>query len=137
MKKLVVLLGILLLYSCYYGVNEKTSWICEFTLDNCSKELLEKVEEEYSIKNIKDSTLLSKVKEFKNQAFPITMILYFKDAPEELIGLEYYGVRYVYNKNIADQILNGLSPQLNENDKERICKRISELFVENKSTNSK
>lgn len=128
MKFIYLFIIILLFQSCRYGINEKTSWICDLNttcLEDNSWTLMMK---EYSIDSIKDVKLLEKLQDFKSQPFQ-TNVLYFKDEPTELIGFEYYGIRYVYNSKISNQILNGLSPQLSDKEKKRIHKRIQTLLM--------
>jgi hypothetical protein len=102
------------LSSCLYGVNEKTSeigtinWVCNWT----------EFENKFSTARLDDSLFVSKLSEFKQMPFP-TKVLYFDSDPKELIGIseEHYQIRYVYNPRIADQVLDGLSPQLPEVEK--------------------
>jgi hypothetical protein len=129
MKFINLLVIILLFQSCRYGINEKTSWICDLNTTCLNDNAWAKILQKYSTDSIKDTMLLEKLKDFKNQPFQ-TDVLYFKDEPIELIGFEYYGIRYVYNPKISNQILNGLSPQLNDIEKERIHKRIQTLLME-------
>ena len=113
------------LNSCLYGINDKTSeigtinWVCNWT----------QLESKYSATHLEDSLFISKLPEFKLMPFP-TKVLYFGSHPKELIGIskEHYQIRYVYNPQIADQVLSGLSPQLSEAEKQRIQNRMDSIF---------
>lgn len=129
MKFINLLVIILLLQSCRYGINEKTSWICDLNTTCLNDDAWTKILQKYSTDSIKNPKLLEKLKDFKNQPFQ-TDVLYFKDEPIELIGFEYYGIRYAYNPKISNQILDGLSPQLNDIEKKRILKRIQTLLMQ-------
>ncbi|MCD0468066.1 hypothetical protein [Flavobacterium sp. ENC] len=128
MKFIYLLIIIVLFQSCRYGINEKTSWICDLNTTCLEDNSWTLIMKEYSIDSIKDVKLLEKLQDFKSQPFQ-TNVLYFKDEPTELIGFEYYGIRYVYNSKISNQILNGLSPQLSDKEKKRIHKRIQTLLM--------
>ena len=129
MKLINLLVIILLFQSCRYGINEKTSWICDLNTTCLNDDAWVKILQKYSTDSIKDNKLLEKLKDFKSLPFQ-TDVLYFRDEPIELIGFEYYGIRYIYNPKISNQILNGLSPQLNDKEKKRIHKRIQILLME-------
>lgn len=77
-----------------------------------------------------DSQLVKKLKEFRKMPFATT-VLYFPDGPEELIGIstDYYAIRYVYNPDISNEVLSGLSPQLSAAEKKRIGKRILTMLM--------
>lgn len=125
---IILILAIAFLSSCVYGVNEKTSeigtinWVCNWT----------EFEKKFSTANLKDSLFASKLSEFKQMPFP-TKVLYFDSFPKELIGIseEHYKIRYVYNPTIADQVLDGLSPQLPEFEKQRIQTRMDSTLKAN------
>jgi len=118
---IILILTLLSLSSCLYGINEKTSeigtinWVCNWP----------QFEDKYSTERLADSLLISKLPEFRQMPFP-TKVLYFDSYPKELIGIseEHYQIRYVYNPNISDQVLDGLSPQLPEVEKQRIQNRM-------------
>lgn len=117
----VSILTLASLTSCLYGVNEKTSeigtinWVCHWT----------EFENKHSTAHLEDSLFVGKLSEFKQMPFP-TKVLYFDSYPKELIGIseEHYAIRYVYNPKIADQILDGMSPQLTKVEKRRIQTRM-------------
>jgi hypothetical protein len=66
---------------------------------------------------------------FKNTSFPVSVI-YFEQGPKELIGVDYSSIRYVFNPLISNQILDGLSPKLNEVEKKRIRNRVQNILME-------
>jgi hypothetical protein len=121
---------LLLLQSCY-GVNEKTSEIFNLNTNCLSKAAWTDISSEYSINKVADSVWLEKSKEFENQPFT-TEVLYFSEKPQELIGIatDHYSVRYVYNPQISDEILDGLSSELNEKEMKRIGTRIQTLLMQ-------
>ncbi len=57
------------------------------------------------------------------------MFLFFQDEPKELIAVEYSTVRYVYNPKIRSEILDGLSPELSDEEQKRIRNRIQSLLI--------
>lgn len=117
----------LCLFSCY-GINEKTSEISNINYV-CPKDTWTKIISFYSVDSIKDEAFKLKATDFKNKPFP-TDVIYFNETPKELIGIsdDRYAVRYVYNPNLDDEILDGLSSKLNQNEKERIAKRIQNVL---------
>jgi len=128
MKLIYIWLLLFLLFSCY-GVNEKTSSIAPLNTECLSKVAWFKIKSRYSVKNIKDSKFIDALEDINNESFS-TDVLYFKNKPEELIAIatDHYSVRYVFNLNIDDNILNGF--QLSEKEKKRIQKRIQFLLME-------
>ena len=83
-----------------------------------------KICQEYSIDSIKDPMLLSRLDDIKNHFIRPDYILYFKEQPEEIIGCDWYSVRVVYNRDIADQTLTGLDPLLGNDEQKRIRNRV-------------
>ncbi|MDB4297197.1 hypothetical protein N9901_00420 [Flavobacteriaceae bacterium] len=120
----------ILLSGCSFGVNSKTSQIGNLN-DKClDKNAWEKMTELYSIENIKDSSLVKNINEIKNHFIKPKYILYFDEAPREIIGCDYYSIRAVYNANIADQVLSGLSQQLSDREQVRIRNRVQKALME-------
>lgn len=117
------------LQSCY-GVNEKTSIIHSLNSTCLPESAWDSMKREYSSNMLVDSQLLEKLKEFRKMPFS-TEVLYFPDSPEELIGIshEHYSIRYVYNPDISDDVLSGLSPELSAAEKKRIGKRILTMLM--------
>ncbi|HEX8351167.1 MAG TPA: hypothetical protein VF598_14485 [Hymenobacter sp.] len=129
MKRIYLGLIALLLQACY-GVNERTSEICDINqVISLTDSAWSVIFKNHNPDSIKNSDLIKKSEEFKEQPFS-TDVLYFKSNPEELIGIDpnHYSIRYIYDDKISDQVLNGLSPQLQKKEKQRICKRIHTLL---------
>ena len=129
MKKALYLLIFIAVFSCY-GVNEETTEICGLSICCNEADTWEKIFKEYSIENTDSDSVKDILLEFRNQPFK-TDIIHFKEYPEEYIGISEnkMQVRYVYNKKIADQVLDGLSPQLSDSEKIRISIRINLLHI--------
>ncbi len=89
------LFGLLSLISCY-EVNEKTSEI--FELSSCcnADSTWIKMYNSHKIQNLESKEVQEIIHEFKNMPFS-TNILYFKDYPEEYIGISKGGtsIRYI------------------------------------------
>ncbi len=128
-KYSIILISAFLLLSSCYGINEKNSYI--FTLSNCCnsdimwKEIFLKYKPE-GTHTVEVQGILS---DFKSQPFK-TNIIYFKDEPEEYVGISENGrfIRYIYNKKISKQVLNGLTPKLDDSEKIRIGLRINSIL---------
>ncbi len=129
MKLIYLCFVAILLQSCY-GINEKTSGISTLNTNCLSSNAWDEIKKEYSTDDITNPKLIERLKRFENQPFT-NEVLYFKNNPEELIAVstDHYGIRYVYNPKISNQILNGLSPQLKDKEKKRIHKRIQTLLM--------
>ncbi len=131
MKKNNILLCLIfsvLLYSCY-GINEKNSYF--FTLSTCcAKDAWIQILNEHKVENVENKDVINILKEFRNQPFP-TDVIYFKDYPEEYIGISenYQFVRYVYNKKLSNEVLDGFSEKLKNSEKIRIGLRINALLM--------
>lgn len=128
--KIHFLVALFLLQSCY-GVNEKTSHISDLNTNCLSEEAWSDINNAYSINKVIDSVWLEKLKDFENQPFP-TEVLYFSEKPQESVGIatDHYSVRYVYNPQISDEILDGLSRELHEKEVKRIGARIQTLLMQ-------
>lgn len=132
MKNTKVLLAIIMLFltSCY-GINEKSTEIGSLNT-NCLDSLAwVKIAQSHSVEKITESLFLEQLSKFKIEPFE-TELFYFDVAPKEIIAVstDHYQVRYVYNPEIAGQILDGLSPQLGEKeDRDRIRNRIQLLLM--------
>lgn len=124
----IVAFFILIISGCNF-VNKETSQISLLNTTCFSEKQWIDLKRKHSIDSIKDSILLTKIKDIQNQTFK-TDILYFKDYPEELVGVEYSCIRYVYNPLISNQILDGFSHNLSFNEKKRILKRVQSLIIE-------
>jgi mRNA-degrading endonuclease YafQ of YafQ-DinJ toxin-antitoxin module len=84
----------------------------------------ESICKEHSIDSIKDRELLTKLQDVKNHFIKPDYILYFKEGPEEIIGCDWYSIRVVYNREIADQTLTGSDPLLGNDEQKRIRNRV-------------
>ena len=131
MKSFAIILMPLILTGCYYGVNSKTSEIGNLNTNCLDKNAWSKIYQTYSISNVEDSIYKYQVNDFKNMAFE-TDLLYFSNNPKEIIAVstEHYSVRYVFNSSISNQILDGLSLKLKEEEKKRIRNRVQKILME-------
>lgn len=129
MKLIYLFFVVILLHSCY-EVNEKTSEISTLNTTCLAANAWDEIRKEHSTDLITNPKLIEELNRFKSKPFT-TEVLYFKSNPEELIAVstDHYRIRYVYNQKISNQILNGLSPQLNNKEKKRIQKRIQVLLL--------
>jgi len=118
-----------ILTACNYGVNKKTTQIAYINNRCLSKFAWDSIKSNYSINNIKDSIFLNALVDFKNVSFPVSLI-YINEEPSEIIGVDYSSIRYVFNPKISIQILDGLSPELEEEEKKRIRNRVQKLIME-------
>jgi hypothetical protein len=114
---------------CGYGVNEKTSQIAYVNNTCLKKNAWDTILNIYSTNRITDSLFMDAVSDFKNVSFPVSL-LYFDQEPKELIGVDYSSVRYVFNPLISNQILDGLSPELKEDEKKRIRNRVQKILMD-------
>jgi hypothetical protein len=128
--KLIYLYFIAILFQSCYEVNEKTSEISTLNTRCVDSNAWVEIGKDYSTDLITNPYLIEELNGFKKKPFT-TEVLYFKANPEELIAVstDHYGIRYVYNPKISNQILNGLSPQLKDVEKKRIHKRIQTLLM--------
>jgi hypothetical protein len=85
--------------------------------------------EDYKVKDTLNPDIIAILEEFKSMPFS-SKVIYFKEGPEEYIGIGRgnSAVRYVYNENIDGQVLNGLSTELPESEKIRIGLRLHNLI---------
>jgi hypothetical protein len=117
-------LFIAIISSGCYGVNSETSEIGTLGPSCLDSLAWTKICQQNSIDSIKDPELLRKLEDVKNHFIKPEYILYFKDEPEEIIGCDWYSVRVVYNKRISYHTLDGLSPQLGNDEQKRIRNRV-------------
>ena len=123
MNRLFFILIAISLVGCY-GVNSETSQIGNMNPTCLDSLAWKSMCEEHSIENITDSNLISRVEDIKNHFIKPDYILYFDEEPKEIIGCDWYSIRVVYNENIADQLLTGISPLLGNDDQKRIRNRV-------------
>jgi len=122
-------IGCICLLACNYGVNEKTTHIAYINNTCLRNNAWDTIINIYSTENVTDSLFTEALTEFKKTSFPVSVI-YFKQEPKELIGVDYSSIRYVFNPAIKNQILNGLSPELKEEEKKRIRDRVQRVLME-------
>ncbi len=130
MRNLIYILALLIsLCACNYGVNSKTSQIGNLN-DKClNKQAWENLTELYSPENIKDSNFAKRVDDLRNHFTKPKYILYFDESPKEIIACDHYSVRAAYTPAIADQVIDGLSPQLSDNEQIRIRNRVQKALM--------
>src|SRR5690606_10186274 len=86
---------IILLNSCY-GINEETSEIGSMSPECLDSLAWEKMCEEHSIDRIEEPELLIALDEIEDHFIKPDYILYFKEAPEEIVGCDWYSIRVVF-----------------------------------------
>lgn len=122
--KIYFLLAVIIVLSGCYGINSETSEIGSIEASCLDSAAWEKICEEHSPSHIENQEWLSRVKDVQEHFSRPTYILYFKEEPPEIIGCDGYSVRVVYNPQLADQVLTGLSPLLGNAEQKRIRNRI-------------
>jgi mRNA-degrading endonuclease YafQ of YafQ-DinJ toxin-antitoxin module len=127
MKAIYLFIAIIL--SGCYRVNSETSEIGSMSPSCLDSLAWTKICQQNSIDSIKDSELLTKLEDVKNHFIKPEYILYFKDEPEEIIGCDWYSIRVVYNKKIANQTLDGLDPLLGNDELKRIRNRVLKEII--------
>jgi len=88
----------------------------------------QEIEKTHGIDSITDTELLKEIQTLRNHFMKPEYIVYFKEGPEELIACDYYAIRAVYNRNICDDVLDGLSPQLSNEEQMRVRNRVLALI---------
>lgn len=119
---------LLTLNGCY-GENSKTSQIGNLNTRCLSKNAWDSICKEYSTIKTTDSVFINKINGIKAHFIKPKYILYFDSGPKELIGCDYYSVRAVYNPEINDDVLDGLSVQLNDDEQVRIRNRVQNALL--------
>jgi hypothetical protein len=118
-----------------YGVNPKTSEIGPIDVKNTEQyyKIIDSMKNDLKLVEL-DSIWKMKYSELDTGYYLSGDVLYFNENPKELILIDFYSVRAVYNPmlckdcNVDEDILNGLSPNLNTRNKKRIVKRVNDLF---------
>jgi hypothetical protein len=128
MKMKNIVIAMLVCLTACYGINERTSEIGNLETKCFQQKDWENVKKIYSAKTT-DSSFLETINEIKSKTFN-TEILFFDTNPKEIIAIatDHYSVRYVYNSDISNQVLDGLSSELNDSEKKRITDRIQKLL---------
>ena len=127
--KIISILSISLLTGCY-GVNSETSEIGNINSVCLPKNAWTEIQKKNSTDKITDSTFMEGLKYVKNHFLKPEYIIYFQSEPKEIVGCDYYSIRVVYNPEIADFGLDGLSPQLSDKEQTRIRNRVLNLVKE-------
>lgn len=83
----------------------------------------------YSINNIKDSVFSMQINKIKNHYISPNYILYFDKEPKEIIGCDDLGPRVVFNPKLAHFALDGLSPELSDEEQVRMRNRVQILLM--------
>ena len=123
--------GILLLFlSSCYGINAETSEIGSLN-DRCLEGgAWEKLSGKYSVTSIKDSAFLEGLAEVKNHFSTPEYILYFEEEPREIVGCSWSAVRVVFNPKLAYWPIDGLTPQLSDQEQVRVRNRVQNALME-------
>lgn len=132
MKKIhiIIVFAINTLLSCNQCfVNKYTSRIYNLNTECLADSAWKELKSYHSIARIKDSVMLSKLTEFKKMPFP-HIVYYFDGKAPELIAVsaDHDCVRYVYNPLISNSILDGLSPELTDQEKERVGNKVQSFL---------
>jgi hypothetical protein len=136
MKNVFILLISLLLSACY-GINSETSEIANIHMSCLDSLAWEKVCMEYDVNDIRDPELQAGLKEVRNHFIKPKYVLYFDEAPKEIIGCDWHTVRVVYNAAIADQAMSGLSPFLSNQEQKRIRNRVLSALMQHQCAEGK
>lgn len=125
----IVPASLVLLAGCY-GINEEVPSIELLNTDCLKSNAWDEIVERYSPVAIVDSTFMVKADMLREMPF-YTNVLYFSEDPQELVGMSpnFYFIKYVYNPQISSDIVDGLSPEMTEKERERIQNRIQRLLI--------
>ena len=124
------LIFLLLIMSGCYGINRNTSEIENLNTDCLNANTWHALNEKYSTQTINDTAFIKALNYIENDIFKVD-VLYFESSPRELIAVakDHYSVRYVFNPNLSPYVLDGLSPELNKDEKKRITNRVQRLLM--------
>lgn len=132
MKKLYVigLFTVSIIMGCNYSfTNKRTSRVYNLNTECLADSAWKELESYHTVAGLKDSVMISKLADF--QKMPFSNIVYYFDGKDpELIAVsaDHDCVRYVYNPLISDDILDGLSPELSNQEKERVGNKIQSFL---------
>ena len=123
MTKILFTLLLFMISSCY-GINERTSAIADINYA-CDDADWDKMRVDHSIDTIEESSFKSKIRAFNAMPFE-TELFYFNESPKEIIAIstDHYQIRYIYNPNLSSTVLDGYSTKLDQEEVDRISKRI-------------
>lgn len=134
-KLAILFLGLMItpvLKSCFweYGINETNMFIGRIDTYCHKKGFWENIMKEHSVDNIKDSNYAKNVSKLADKPFT-SKYIYFASGPEEIVAISenYYTIRYFYNEDISDGVLDDYSSELTEAEKQRVIKRVNDLFA--------
>lgn len=124
-------LSAVLFYNCTgYGINPKNSKISSLTNTCLDENAWDSILTKHSITDSVDDIFIQKASSMNSLPFS-GHLLYFDESPREIISVSetYYFIRYIFNPEISDKTLDGLSPELSEKEKKRIQKRVIEEIM--------
>lgn len=136
--KTLLVLSFLFLVSCDgFFINKYTSHI-GFLNFNCSDHsaVLDTIISQHQPVNMPPE-FTAMATEFDNMPFTSGELVYFDSGPRELIKIDNYMVRYVYNPEISEWVLDGLSTGLSDQEQFRITARIQLLVIEHQCLKGK
>lgn len=136
--KILALLSFLFLVSCDgFFINKYTSQI-GFLNFNCSdhSDVLDTIIFQHRPVNM-PAEFTAMLKEFDNKPFTNGKLVYFDSGPRELIKIDNYSVRYAYNPEISEWVIDGLSIELSDQEQFRITARIQLLVIEHQCQKGK
>ena len=129
-RLIVASIFLLVMNGCYYGVNKETSEIANLDISCLDTTAWSSLCNKYNTNNIKDTSLLQGLQYVKEHFIEPTYVLYFDQEPIEIVGCDYYSIRVVFKPNYKNQALDGLSPQLTDQEQVRIRNRILKILME-------
>lgn len=127
----------LLLCECsYYGVNKETSQIATISVNCVLPSNSSKIWDQMKALHPCDSIVLNGegldiIELIENRPFE-TEVYYFPSEPAEYIAISknHNSIRYIYNSQISEDVLDGYSKLLDDDQRKRLKNRIeSELLV--------
>jgi hypothetical protein len=114
--------------SCIQLTNKHTSRIYNLNTECLSDSAWKELDSLHSVTGIKDSVMVSKLAEFHKMPFSSTIYYFDGPAPELIAVAAHECVRYVYNPRISDGVLDGLSLELSDIEKERVGDKIQSIL---------
>jgi hypothetical protein len=125
MERLFLLIVLLLSAGCnQLFTNAETSEIGSMSPSCLDSLAWGKLCREHSVDSVTHQALRIKLEDLKNHFIKPDYVLYFREEPEEIIGCDWYSIRVVYNRKIADQVLDGLDPLLGNDEQKRVRNRV-------------
>lgn len=121
---------ILIFSSCSYGVNKENSQIGDLNSKCLDANTWDRMTEIYAFDDISDLTFLKGLYDIEEHFIKPEYVLYFDDLPKELIGCDSYSIHAVYNPEISEDVLDGLSLELSDKEQIRIRNRVQKALME-------